>query len=379
MKKDVLFPKPFILLLWLFISGACENTKQQAVETAEDEQEQEKEQEETAPPMTGITGLKDTSRLIKSDGKTFCYATGGGIKMIWSSSLESGQWNSGPDVFPVRPEWWSKYSPINIAWAPDVVWNEEFSEYRMYYCTSKLGSSTSAIGLATNMTLDPENPKYEWKDQGIVISSEEGVDEFNALDPCPVKRPDGEWYLSLGSHFGGIKLIKLNEEGKWHEEDTDISNLARKNTNFKSAIEASAVYPGKKEGEDGFWLFVNWGTGNSIANGENATYEVKMGWSNNIRGPYLDKDGHDMNNGGGTVFLPNQQTFDWDGSTRIARGHVGILKGEKLDGTYPDWVSYSYWLQNPPERNGIRMGIQRLIRDEDGWPEAAGLLIYNSD
>ena len=102
-----------------------------------------------------------------------------------------------------------------------------------------------------------------------------------------------------------------------------------------------------------------------------------MGWSTDIRGPYLDKDGHNMNNGGGTVFLSNQQTFEWDGSTRIAPGHVGIIRGEKLDGMHSDWVSYSYWLKNPPERNGIRMGIQKLMKDKEGWPVSGELFKYS--
>lgn len=363
------------IILLLFVSISCEKGNEQPEQ--EQKQEQEQEQNETAPPMSGITGLKDVSRLMKSEGKIFCYATGGGIRMISNSSIESGEWQTGTDVFPERPEWWASYSPKNIAWAPDVVWDEESLEFRMYYCASKLGSQTSAIGLAVNSTLDPDDPNYKWEDKGIVISSEEGVDDFNALDPCPVQRPDGEWFLSFGSHFGGIKLIRLNKEGKWHQEDSEIIDLARKENKFKSAIEASAIYPGTKEGENGFWLFVNWGTGNSIAHGEDATYEVKIGWSTDIRGPYLDKEGNNMYNGGGTVFLSNHQTFPWDGSTRIAPGHVGIIRDEKLDGNYPDWVSYSYWLKNPPERNGIRMGIQRLIKDEDGWLQTGILFQYD--
>lgn len=361
------------MIIMLF-SGSCEKTKQQAAGAVEQHEELV---HEYAPPMSGITGLKDTSRIIKSEGKFFCYATAGGIKMIWTTSLETGQWKTGLEVFPVRPQWWSAYSPKNSAWAPDVVWNKEFSEYRMYYCVSTLGSSTSAIGLATNKTLDPQHPQYQWVDKGMVISSQEGVDTYNALDPCPVQQSNGEWFLAFGSHFGGIKLIKLNASGKWHQEDTAIYDLARKNTNFKSAIEAPAIYSGKKEGKSGYWLFVNWGTGNSVANGENATYEVKMGWSTAIQGPYLDKDGIKMNDGGGTVFLKNRQSFDWDESTRIARGHVGIIKEEKLDGSFSDWVSYSYWLKDPPERNGIRMGIQKLTQDEEGWPKAGAILRYD--
>ena len=360
------------LALLLLLAVSCQNNH----EIPEESSTQVPKQDSLPPEMAGISGLKDSSRLITSNGKLFSYATGGGIRMIWTLSLETGEWHTGPDVFVERPEWWAEYSPKNIAWAPDVVYDEVAAEYRMYYCVSKLGSSTSAIGLAVNETLDPDDANYNWVDKGIVISSIQGVDSYNALDPAPVQTSDGNWFLSFGSHFGGIKLIQLNKEGTWDEDASEIADLARKKSVFQSAIEAPAIYRGKKQGVAGYWLFVNWGTGNSIANGQNATYEVKMGWSEDVRGPYLDKEGRNMYDGGGTVFLPKQQTFDWEGSTRIPRGHVGIILDEKTDGAYPDWVSYSYWLKDPPTRNGIRMGIQRLSNDQDGWPKAGALLKY---
>ena len=324
--------------------------------------------------MTGLTGLNDASRIIKSGSKYFWYSTGGGIRMRWTSNPQSGVWNSGPDVFPVRPSFWSTYSPINAVWAPDVIYDAAEGQYRMYYCVSSLGSRNSAIALATNTTLDPAAPGYAWVDRGIVISTNENS-TFNALDPCPLMTPNGIRYLCLGSHWSGIKLIRLGPDGKRHPSITTMWNLARQNTSSSSAIEAGAIYPGTKNGVAGYWLYVNWGSG--LGQQQNATYEVRIGWSTNITGPYLDKAGNNMYNGGGSVFMPNKQTFIWDNSTRIGRGHIGIIKGEKMDGTYPDWVSYSYWLENPPSgQDGKRFGMQRLITDANGWPDD-GILFQN--
>src|SRR5690606_22295222 len=187
--------------------------------------------------------------------------------------------------------------------------------------------------------------EYAWVDKGIVISTPANA-PYNALDPCPVLTPDGEWFLCFGSHFGGIKLIRLGSNGKVHPTETTMWDLARKEPTANSAIEAGAIYPGVKNGEKGYWLYVNWGSG--LGKQQNATYEVRIGWSTDIRGPYLDKQGNDMYNGGGTVFITNKQTFASDNSIRIGRGHVGIIKGQLLDGIYPDWVSYSYWLGTTP-------------------------------
>lgn len=318
--------------------------------------------------LTGTEGLNDASRIIKCGDKYFWYSTGGGVRMRWTASPQSGKWNTGPDVFPTRPTWWARWNPKGASWAPDVIYCPERAEYHMYYSLSTLGVNTSVIGLAVNTTLDPNAAGYAWVDKGIVISSRAGVDSYNAIDPCPVRTPAGDWYLAFGSHVGGIKLRRLNVEGQLDPDCPTMWNLARMAPTPDNACEAGAIYPGTKNGVAGFWLFVNWGSG--LGKGENATYNVRVGWSATVTGPYRDKNDVDMYDGGGSLMMPTPQSFSRDGSTRIGRGHIGLITGEKLDGAYPDWISYSYWLQGA----GKRFGLQRLVADDDGWPDDGILL-----
>ncbi len=72
--------------------------------------------------------------------------------------------------------------------------------YLLYYSVSTFGSNHSAIGFATNETLDPEAPNYRWHDEGVVLESTHESD-FNAIDPNHVIDRDGRHWLSLGSFW----------------------------------------------------------------------------------------------------------------------------------------------------------------------------------
>ena len=60
----------------------------------------------------------------------------------------------------------------------------------------------------------------------------------------------------------------------------------------ESEIEAPYLF----KNEDYYYLFVNWG---GCCNGTKSTYNVRMGRSKNILGPYLDRKQKDMRDGGG--------------------------------------------------------------------------------
>ena len=91
--------------------------------------------------------------------------------------------------------------------APDIIHLGD--RYLLYYSVSVYGKKTSAIGLATNVTLDPADPKYKWNDEGVVISCD-GSQNYNTIDPGITLDRDGKLWMVFGSYWSGIKLIELD-------------------------------------------------------------------------------------------------------------------------------------------------------------------------
>src|SRR5260221_14386650 len=102
------------------------------------------------------------------------------------------------------------------------------------------------------------------------------------------------------------------------------TNVPPQRLAWNETIEASCLTRHK----DFYYLFVNWG---HCCQGTNSNYEVRVGRSKRIEGPYLDQAGRDLVDAGGTMFLETTGRF-------IGPGHIGILKeGGKT------WFSYHYY------------------------------------
>ena len=91
------------------------------------------------------------------------------------------KWESAAPVIPVIPGWTFEAVPgfTGRLWAPEVTFANGL--FYMYYCVSTFGSNLSCIGLSINPTLDRANPSCEWKDEGKVIESLPGRDNWNAI------------------------------------------------------------------------------------------------------------------------------------------------------------------------------------------------------
>jgi arabinan endo-1,5-alpha-L-arabinosidase len=247
-------------------------------------------------------------------------------------------------VFHRLPRWFQKYVPANhgFLWAPDVIYFH--NRYWLYYAVSTFGAHVSAIGLASNRTLDPLDPLYHWKDCGIVISSNQAT-SFNAIDPSVIRTPNGKMWMSFGSFFSGIKLVQLNARtGRLlHPRHPHIYSLAKHHT-----IEASELY------HHGHWyyLFLNWGY---CCRGVHSTYNIRVGRSRRITGPYRDRRGREMMQGGGSLFL----------------GSIGPFIGPGQSGIFDDHGKYLFTCHF---YNGLRDGlsqlaVMRLAFGSSGWPE----------
>ncbi len=289
--------------------------------------------------------VHDPSTIVQCKDEYWVFATGRGIVSRHSTNLI--HWTPGPPVFTSTPSWTTNAVPGNRGyfWAPDVI--HLGNRYLLYYAVSTWGKKTSAIGLATNPTLDPADPGYAWTDHGPVIQTTD-TDDCNAIDPAITLDTDGKLWLAFGSFWTGIKLVELDPAtGKRLAANSPIHSLAR-----HDMIEASYIY-----WRDGYhYLFVNWGL---CCRGVKSTYNIRVGRSRKITGPYLDKEGVDMLLDGGSLVLGSTGPF-------IGPGHAGIISaGGK------DWFSCHFY-------DGTREGRPTLALlplrwDAAGWPEVGAL------
>lgn len=291
---------------------------------------------------------RDPSSIVKCKDEYWVFHTGRGIPTFHSKDLV--KWERGPAVFKTAPEWIAKTVPENRGmsyWAPDITKVGE--RYMLYYSVSSMGKMTSAIGLATNPTLDPNDPAYKWTDQGIVVQTQErqAGDAYNAIDPALFQDRDGSLWMTFGSYWTGIKLIQLDPQtGKRIAPDSKLVSLA-----YNESIEAAHI----SRHDDYYYLFVNWG---SCCRGPESTYNIRVGRSKTITGPYVDKAGVDMLKSGGSVFLPNTN------GPLIGPGHAGTLN---VDGK--TWFT-SCFEGNLRMDGKATLAIMPLRCTADGWLEA---------
>jgi arabinan endo-1,5-alpha-L-arabinosidase len=286
--------------------------------------------------------VHDPSTIVKCGTEFWVFYTGRGVPSYHSKDLV--KWESGPRVFINAPAWADQAVPGHRGsyfWAPDII--QLGDRYLLYYAVSTFGKKVSAIGLATNPTLDPNDPKFQWTDCGPVIRSTD-TNNFNTIDPAIFHDADGKLWLAFGSFWSGIKLIQLDPKtGKRIAPDSPMYSLAQ-----NDSIEASYIY----RHDDFYYLFVNWGL---CCRGTNSTYEIRTGRSKKITGPYYDADGMDLLNDGGTVFLKTSGPF-------IGPGHAGLIT---TNGT--NWFSCHFY-------DGTRRGLSTLAIlplhwQTNGWPE----------
>ncbi|EDY82143.1 hypothetical protein VDG1235_1763 [Verrucomicrobiia bacterium DG1235] len=147
--------------------------------------------------------------IVEEGGSYYLFTTGPGVS-VWSSS-DMELWTMQEPVFEKRPEWTAMVSGFNgHMWAPDISYRD--GKYYLYYAVSSFGTNDSCIGLATNLTLDSNSPDFEWLDRGVVLRSDPGMDDWNAIDPNLIFDKEGRPYLAFGSFWSGLKIAEMNRE-----------------------------------------------------------------------------------------------------------------------------------------------------------------------
>ena len=290
--------------------------------------------------LDGMIGIHDPSTVIKCDGNYYVFGTGRGISVLTSSN--GFDWQRGGRIFDRIPDSVKSFVPKNdgqSVWAPDIT--KLNGQYYLYYAVSAWDVFVSAVGLATSPTLNANDPNYKWTDCGMVVHSVDG-ENLNAIDPGVCRAPDGTLWLCYGSYHGNIELVQLNPKtGLRIKPNSRVWIIA-------SQSEASDIIS-----HDGyFYLFVNHG---SCCQGSNSTYNIRVGRSKKITGPYLDRYGENLTDGGGTLFLAAN-------GRDIGPGHFGLLLDDGVE-------KFSCHYEAELGRNGRSiLDIRPLLWTLDDWP-----------
>ncbi|MEZ4917848.1 MAG: arabinan endo-1,5-alpha-L-arabinosidase [Saprospiraceae bacterium] len=300
------------------------------------------------------TSIRVHDPVVIQEGANYhLFCTGRGIAHFVSSDLEN--WKELEPVFPEKPTWTDQVVPQfrNHIWAPDVLFHNGL--YYLYYSVSAFGKNTSAIGVATNKTLDPSDEAYAWTDHGIVIQSQPNRDLWNAIDPNIVFDENGTAWMTFGSFWDGLKLVKLNPSLLTIAEPQEWYTVARRERSFElsdknpgdAALEAPFIF--KKDGW--YYLFLSW---DLCCRGENSTYKVVVGRSKNVEGPYFDKDEKNLFHGGGSLVV--QGNANWYGA-----GHCSAYTFDKKD--------YLFFHAYDASDKGIsKLTVRTIEWSSDGWP-----------
>lgn len=297
------------------------------------------------PPQTltlgGSLGAHDPV-IIAAHDQFYYFSTGNGISAKVSPDLL--EWTQQPSVFPDTPAWFQQlvpeYQPRNI-WAPDIAYFGE--QYHLYYSVSSFGDNRSCIGHATRAALNAG----AWTDhEDVFCSNQPGQNQnFNAIDPNIIVDEAGTPWMSFGSFWSGIKMIRLDQNGdRAGDELIDMASRGGGSIEAPFIVRRCGFY----------YLFVSFG---NCCQGADSTYNIRVGRSADVLGPYVDKAGTPMMEGGGSLVL--EAGGDW-----VGPGHNAVL----MVGTKAYNVYHAYLATNGQSR----LRISEMVWDAEGWPISAG-------
>lgn len=299
------------------------------------------------------------------DGRYYVFTTGMGIM----SSDDLTHWRFEGRVLEETPEWAADKGFRGMPWAPDVQFHDGL--YYVYYSYSHFGRNLSAIGVATNKTLNPESPDYRWEDRGMIIESVPGRDEWNAIDANVIVDENGTGWLAFGSFWRGIKMFRLDETmtriaepQEWYplcrrpegttkkisggEDGIEHDPRGRDFDPGDGAVEAPFIF---RHG-DWYYLFVSY---DLCCRGAASTYNVVVGRAAEVTGPYLDREGKSLMDGAGTVVARGNGRYS-------GVGHCAVVNFDGKDYMFMHGYDKEYDYRS-------KLLIREISWTPDGWPE----------
>ena len=281
----------------------------------------------TVNAQIGKPFIHDPSTIVECEGKYYTFGTRGGGLI----SEDGWTWNEGG----IRPGGGA---------APDVL--KIGDRYLIAYGSTGGGlggGHDGQINTMWNKTLDPNSPNFKYSEP-IVVASSSNMEDNDAIDPGLLLDPtDGRLWCSYGTYFGFIRLVEL---------DPKTGARVKGNKAIDIAIDCEATDLIYRDG----WYYLL-GTHGTCCDGANSTYNIVVGRSKKVTGPYLDNMGRDMLKGGGKMVIAA-------GGRVNGPGHFGLV--DLGDGVQKMSCHYEADL----DQNGRSvLGIRPLLW-KNGWPVA---------
>ena len=298
------------------------------------------------------------------DGRYYVFTTG----LTVMSSADLKQWRFEERVLPDTQQWAKDKGFRGMPWAPDIQFIN--GKWYLYYSYSRFGKNTSAIGVATNKTLNPASPDFKWEDQGMIVESIPGRDEWNAIDANVIVDEDGTGWLCFGSFWRGIKMFKLDETMLRMSEPQEWYPLCRRPEGTAPVIAGGAdglkLDPRGADFDAGngaveapflfrhggyYYLFVSY---DLCCRGKNSTYKVVVGRSEKVQGPYIDRDGMPLMQGGGTLVAGGDGRYS-------GMGHCAVVTFDNQD------YMFLHGYDSQADYRS-KLLVKKLSWSSDGWP-----------
>ena len=280
--------------------------------------------------------VPDPSIIQAQDGNFYVYGTASRelpVPIYRSADLVKWELVGSAFTNETRPN----FEPNAGIWAPDI--NYINGKYVLYYTMSVWGGEmTCGIGRAV-----ADRPEGPFTDMGALFRSNT-IGVQNSIDQNYFE-DNGRKYLFWGS-WHGIHGIELTDDG------LNLKPGAEKRQIAGTAYEAAYVH---KRGKY-YYLFASIG---SCCQGLSSTYTTVVGRSENLWGPYTDKNGLPMMENHHEVVIHKNETF-------VGVGHNSEIVQDKNG---DDWVLYhGFAVENP---RGRRLFLDKIVWVDD-WPTIAG-------
>lgn len=302
-------------------------------------------------------GVHDPNLLRDNAGTFWLYGTHN--TLATSTDMHAFTSIAAGDISPDFDWWASKNTTSGNGrtdiWAPSVMFAGgtyyQYYSIPIYDTRSVVGTNQGAeavIALATSAS-----PTGPWTDAGPIIAScgtRSGcTTTFNAIDPAPFMDASGNWWLAFGSWEDGIHVLQLDSHtGLRLASNSTLYDIAARGG---AGEEGSFIFPWTVHGTPYFYYFASI---NDCCSGTASTYRIIVGRSTQPTGPYLDRGGLDLMNGGGTILLSSHGNIYGPGGQSVLS--VGIQ---------PILV-YHYYDGNA---NGApKLGLNNLYFDAMDWP-----------